>query len=105
MWYMAGMAQVHVSGHACQEELKLMLSLTKPQYFIPVHGEYRQIYNHAALAYDIGMQKKDVFIAETGRPHRACARKAPQLGKPVPSGIVMIDGAGDWRCGQCGAAG
>ena len=87
------MAQVHVSGHACQEELKLMLSLTKPQYFIPVHGEYRQIYNHAALAYDIGMKKKDVFIPEIGRAIEL-TRKSAQFGETVPSGIVMIDGLG-----------
>ena len=61
------LAKVHVSGHACQEELKMMLALTKPQYFIPVHGEYRHIYNHAALAETMGMKKQNVFISELGR--------------------------------------
>ncbi len=87
------LAQVHVSGHACQEELKLMLTLTKPKYFIPVHGEYRHIYSHAALAYEVGMREKDVFIAELGTPIEL-AEKSAAVGKPVESGIVMIDGAG-----------
>ena len=57
---------VHVSGHACEEELKLMLSLVKPKYFIPVHGEYRHLYKHAALAEKMGIKKKNIFIPEIG---------------------------------------
>lgn len=87
------MAKVHVSGHACQEELKLMLSLTKPKYFIPVHGEYRHIYNHAALAKELGMKDNSVFIAEIGKTIELTAKSA-QFGATVPSGTVMIDGLG-----------
>ena len=87
------MAQVHVSGHACQEELKLMLSLVKPQYFIPVHGEYRQIYSHAALAESMGIKNKNIFISEIGKPI-ILHSKGIEIGESVPSGIVMIDGLG-----------
>jgi len=93
------MAQVHVSGHACQEELKLMLSLTKPRYFIPVHGEYRHVYSHAALAEELGMKKSDVFIPEIGRSIEI-TRKSAQFGETVPSGIVMIDGLGIGDVGE-----
>jgi len=58
--------QVHVSGHASQEELKLMLNLTKPKYFIPIHGEYRQLYAHALLAQEVGIPKERILLAETG---------------------------------------
>ena len=87
------LAKVHVSGHACQEELKMMLALTKPQYFIPVHGEYRHIYNHAALAETMGMKKQNVFISELGREIVIDNRKAV-FGDTVSSGVVMIDGCG-----------
>ena len=87
------LAKVHVSGHACQEELKMMLALTKPQYFIPVHGEYRHIYNHAALAETMGMKKQNVFISELGREIVIDNRKAV-FGDTVSSGVVMIDGGG-----------
>mgnify|MGYP002797808602 FL=1 len=56
------LADVHVSGHACQEELKLMLLLTKPKYFIPVHGEYRFLKQHGELAVSTGTKKENVFI-------------------------------------------
>ena len=84
----SGMARVHVSGHACQEELKLMLALTKPKYFIPVHGEYRHIYNHARLAESLGMKKQNVFISELGREIILDERSA-SFGDTVPSGVVM----------------
>ena len=70
-----------------------MLSLTKPQYFIPVHGEERQIYNHAALAQDMGMKKSNVFIPEIGRIIEM-NKKSANYGETVPSGIVLIDGLG-----------
>jgi ribonuclease J len=57
---------LHVSGHASQEELKLMLNLTKPKFFIPVHGEYRQLYAHALLAREVGIPKEQIIMAETG---------------------------------------
>ena len=89
----SSIAQVHVSGHACQEELKLMLSLVRPQYFIPVHGEYRQIYSHASLAESMGIPNKNIFISEIGKPIELHP-DAVKLGESVPSGIVMIDGLG-----------
>jgi ribonuclease J len=57
---------MHVSGHACQEELKLMLNLTRPRFFIPIHGEYRQLYAHAQLAQEVGIPKERILLAETG---------------------------------------
>ena len=57
---------MHVSGHASQEELKIMLNLTKPKFFIPVHGEYRQLYAHALLAEEVGIPKERILLAETG---------------------------------------
>ncbi len=88
-----GRAQVHVSGHACQEELKLMFSLTKPQYFIPVHGEYKHLYKHAALAEEMGIAKKNIFIPSIGTPIEFAGKKAAQ-GDQVSSGSVLIDGLG-----------
>lgn len=87
------MAQVHVSGHACQEELKFMLSMVRPKHFIPVHGEYRHLYKHAALAEEMGVKKKDVFIPETGKPIEFKGNTVG-YGEPVESGIVLIDGLG-----------
>lgn len=87
------MAQVHVSGHACQEELKLMLAMIKPQYFIPVHGEERHLYSHANLAYDMGIKHRNVFIPQLGLPIEL-RQKSAKYGEAVESGIVMIDGLG-----------
>lgn len=88
-----GMADVHVSGHACEEELKLMLSLTKPKYFIPVHGEYRHLYRHAALAESVGVKKKNIFIPEIGKVIEI-GKKFSRFSETVPSGSVIIDGLG-----------
>ena len=88
-----GIANVHVSGHACQEELKLMLAITKPKYFIPVHGEYRHLYSHAALAESVGVKKKNIFIPEIGRVIDI-GRKFARMEETVPSGSVIIDGSG-----------
>lgn len=60
------LADVHVSGHACQEELKLMQALVKPKFFIPVHGEYRHLKQHAELVVDVGLSEKNFMIAENG---------------------------------------
>jgi ribonuclease J len=87
------MADIHVSGHACQEELKLMLSLTKPKYFIPVHGEYRHLYRHAALAESVGIKQKNIFIPEIGKVIEL-GRKSSRFTETVPSGSVIIDGLG-----------
>ena len=61
------MYEVHVSGHACQEDLKLMLGLCKPKYFIPVHGEYRMLVQHAGLAREMGVNPKNILVSEIGR--------------------------------------
>lgn len=88
-----GVADVHVSGHACREELKLMLSITKPKYFIPVHGEYRHLYRHAALAETMGIKKKNIFIPEIGKVIEI-GRRFSRFSETVPSGSVIIDGLG-----------
>ncbi len=87
------MADIHVSGHACQEELKLMLSLTKPRYFIPVHGEYRHLYRHAALAESVGIKQKNIFIPEIGKVIEL-GKRFSRFTETVPSGSVIIDGLG-----------
>ena len=87
------LADVHVSGHACQEELKIMLSLAKPKYFIPVHGEYRHLVQHAQLAHKIGMDEKDTFIMRIGQVLEMDGRSAKITGT-VPAGQVFVDGLG-----------
>lgn len=84
---------IHVSGHACQEELKLMLSLVKPKYFIPVHGEYRHLKLHAALAERMGIPAKNIVISDIGKVIEVGPNSIKQSGV-VPSGIVLIDGLG-----------
>lgn len=93
------LAKVHVSGHACQEELKLMISLVRPTYFIPVHGEYRHLYNHAYLAEDLGVKKKNIFITENGKSIEL-TKKTAQFGPVVSSGSILIDGLGVGDVGQ-----
>ena len=85
--------EVHVSGHACQEELKLMHRLVKPKFFMPVHGEYRHLRRHALLAEELGMDKKNVFILEIGQVLEL-NRNGGRIAGIVPSGSVMIDGLG-----------
>lgn len=87
------LAEVHVSGHACQEELKLIHSLVKPRFFVPVHGEYRHLKQHANLAEKLGMKQQDIFIMDIGKILELgedCARIAGS----VPSGKVLVDGLG-----------
>ncbi len=87
------MDMVHVSGHACREELKLMMSLVKPKFFIPVHGEYRHLYRHAEVAERMGIQKKNIFMPEIGSVIELNRRGGMQRDK-VPAGSVLIDGSG-----------
>ena len=94
-----GVADVHVSGHACEEELKLMLSIVKPKYFIPVHGEYRHLYRHAAIAENLGIKRKNIFIPEIGKVIEISKRFA-RFDETVPSGSVIIDGLGVGDVGQ-----
>ena len=87
------LADVHVSGHACQEELKLMLCLVKPKYFMPVHGEYRFLKKHGELAVSVGVEKQNIFIMENGKTLEICQEGA-KITTQVPSGIVLVDGLG-----------
>ena len=89
----SALADVHVSGHGCQEEQKLMLSLIKPKYFMPVHGEFRQLMAHAETAEKIGIPHENIFIMKNGlvlelRPNEA------KVNGTVPAGKVMVDGLG-----------
>ncbi len=88
-----GKAKVHVSGHACQEELKLMMTITKPKYFIPVHGEYRHLQMHASLASEIGISNKNIFIPEIGKVIEITEKEAKSE-ESVTSGVTLIDGLG-----------
>lgn len=87
------LADVHVSGHACQEELKIMQLLTKPEYFMPVHGEYRFLKQHGELAVSTGLKKENVFIMENGRILEMDENGA-RLSTQVPSGMILVDGLG-----------
>lgn len=87
------LADVHVSGHACQEELKLMLCLTKPKYFMPVHGEYRFLKQHGELAVSTGTPKENVFIMENGKTLEIGKDEA-KITTQVPSGMILVDGLG-----------
>ncbi|ADO77142.1 ribonuclease J [Halanaerobium praevalens] len=84
---------VHVSGHASQEELKLMLNLVKPKYFVPVHGEYRHLYKHADLAEKNGIPKDNIYIADVGDKINFSEDKVSKAEK-IQSGDVLIDGLG-----------
>ena len=86
-------AFVHVSGHASQEDLKLMLSLTRPRYFIPVHGEYRHLLGHARLAEHVGLTPDRVFLVEDGTGVEVTKAAARVVGR-YPSGRVLVDGKG-----------
>lgn len=87
------MADVHVSGHACKEELKLMLTLTKPRFFIPVHGEARHLYQHKELAEELGISEGDIFVTEIGDVVELTRNKGRIAGS-VTAGSVMVDGSG-----------
>ncbi len=84
---------VHVSGHACQQELKIIISLAKPKYFIPVHGECRHLYRHRELALQTGMDPKNIFMMEIGKVLELSQDSAKIVGS-VPSGKVLVDGLG-----------
>ncbi len=84
---------VHVSGHACQEELKLIHSLVKPKYFMPVHGEYSHLKRHAALAEELGLSKEKIFFMNNG-DCLEFRESGVTYGRPVETGVTMIDGLG-----------
>lgn len=87
------MYEVHVSGHACQEELKIIHGITKPKYFIPVHGEQKHLHHHAQLAKNMGMKSSNVFIGDIGDVIEINQDYMKHLGK-VPAGRVLVDGLG-----------
>ncbi len=87
------MYDVHVSGHACQEELKIIQGVTKPKFFIPVHGEQKHLHKHAQLARSMGMSAQNVMITDIGKVIEITADKMAVVGS-VPAGRVMVDGFG-----------
>ncbi len=86
-------AELHVSGHACQEELKIIHALTKPKFFIPLHGEQRHLQAHAKLARCMGMDSENIVITDIGRVIEL-TRDSIHLGGTVPSGNTLVDGLG-----------
>jgi ribonuclease J len=92
------LAQVHVSGHAAAEELKMLLNLVQPRYFVPVHGEYRHLHHHALLAEETGVPRENIFILENGDV-LSLTRDGARLDDPVQAGMILVDGLamGDFR--------
>ena len=87
------MYEVHVSGHACQEELKLLHSLVKPKYFIPVHGEQKHLRKHMELSMSLGMKRENIFIGDIGKVVELSENGMKEVA-PVPAGKVFVDGLG-----------
>ncbi len=87
------MYDVHVSGHACQEELKMMMGIVKPRYFIPVHGEQKHLRKHAALAETVGIPHENILVADIGNTVELTA-ESMALSTNVPSGKIFVDGYG-----------
>ncbi len=86
--------EVHVSGHACREELKLMMALTKPKFLMPIHGEYRHLYANKEIGEFMGIPAQNIFVAELGKVLEVSGSGAKFLGAPVTSGKVLVDGSG-----------
>ncbi len=84
---------LHASGHACQEEIKIMHALLKPKFFIPVHGERKHQHAHANLAMAMGMKAKNVFVLDIGQQLELTSRSC-RIGETVPSGMLLVDGIG-----------
>ncbi|MCI8411810.1 MAG: ribonuclease J [Clostridia bacterium] len=89
----SSLEDIHVSGHACQEEQKLILALAKPKYFIPVHGEYRQLIAHSETAQSMGIEKDNIIMMQNGRVLEIDERGA-EFTNTVPNGRVLVDGLG-----------
>jgi ribonuclease J len=87
-------ADIHVSGHAHQEELKLMLSLIKPKYFMPVHGEYRHLHHHAMIAENLGIPAKQIFLMENGKILEIGDKRISVSKQTVSAEPVFVDGLG-----------
>jgi ribonuclease J len=86
-------AEIHVSGHACQEELKLIHTLLKPKYFMPVHGEYRHLKKHSLLAQRLGMEESNIFIGDIGQVLEL-GQDSARINGNVAAGQVLVDGLG-----------
>jgi ribonuclease J len=84
--------RAHVSGHASQEELKLMIGLTRPRNFVPMHGEFRMLVQHGRLAAEMGVAPGNIFIIENGQPVEFRADGSARRGTPIPAGYVFVDG-------------
>ena len=91
--YRGSMEDLHVSGHACQEELKVMLALAKPKFFIPVHGEQRHLIIHSELAKSVGVPVQNIVISDIGKVIEV-SKKSININGVVPSGKVLVDGTG-----------
>lgn len=87
------LVEVHVSGHACQEEIKTLIALTKPKYYMPVHGEYKHLFRNRSLARDMGIPADNIFISDIGKTLEI-SPDGVKWGTPVSSGRVLIDGTG-----------
>lgn len=87
-------ADIHVSGHACQEELKLIHSLIKPKFFMPVHGEYRHLIQHSRLAESLGMKGENIFVLENGNILNVSRSKAYKEEQKVEADAILVDGLG-----------
>ncbi|MEA3508374.1 MAG: ribonuclease J, partial [Synergistota bacterium] len=84
--------QIHVSGHASIEELKMMISMVRPRYFIPVHGEYRHLVRHAQLASDMDIPQKNIFVLQNGDALSITPKKATSKQGAVQAGGILVDG-------------
>lgn len=87
-------ADIHVSGHACQEELKLLHSLIKPKFFMPVHGEYRHLIQHARLAESLGMKSENIFVLDNGDILSVNKNRAHKTEQQVDADAILVDGLG-----------
>jgi len=85
---------VHVSGHGAQEELRMMINLVKPKYFIPIHGEFRHLRHHADIARDMGIPKENIFVAANGDVVEIDQAGKGYMKEKVPAGVVLVDGLG-----------
>jgi len=85
---------LHVSGHACQEELKIIHALTRPRFFIPLHGEQRHLRHHVELAMNMGMDRKNIVLPDIGNVIELTTKTIKVADTPAPAGIVLVDGSG-----------
>lgn len=98
--YYHAIKRAHVSGHASQEELKLMLNLTKPRYLIPIHGEFRMLVQHGRLGQEVGLEADNILILENGQPIEFLADGSARRGEKVAAGRVYVDGVSVGEVGE-----